>query len=149
LPEDDSSRLFIEAHRWAYDSATNEVIRATDPLDGAPHTSVTIRLARAAALLPMKLRAAEARPRANEKKKASDSLDAYTLLDRLDSDGELADGIAGAPWDISDLTESYLRRAFLDNADVTSGRINRWMNLTQPVAANDLRRVATRFLVRR
>lgn len=96
LPEDDSSRLFIEANRWAYDSATNEVIRATDPLDGAPHSSVTIRLARPASLLAMKLRAAEARPRANEKKKASDSLDAYALLDRLDSDGALADGIAGA-----------------------------------------------------
>lgn len=146
LPEDDSSRLFIEAHRWAYDTASTETIRAEDPVTGALHSTVTIRMARPAALLPMKLRAAEARPRANEKKKASDSLDAYALLDRLDNGGALAAGIATAPWDIPELTHSYLRRAFLDNAEVTAGRINRWMNLPQPVTADDLRRVGTRFV---
>jgi len=148
LPDDDASRLFIEAHRWAYDTATTETIVATDPVSGSVHSTVTIRLAHAAALVPMKLRAAEARPRANEKKKASDSLDTFLLLDRLDTDGELAVRIGAAPWDITALTTGYLRRGFLDNADVTAGRIGRWMNLAQPVAADDLRRVATRFLNR-
>ena len=96
----------------------------------------------------MKLRAAEARPRANEKKKASDALDAYTLLDRLDAVGALATIVAGAPWDIPALTEVFLRRGFLANADVTAGRINRWMSLPVPVAPDDLRRVGTRFLAR-
>jgi hypothetical protein len=146
LPDDDSSRLFIEAHRWAFDTATRVTVRAVDPVTVAEHSTVTIAMARAAALVPMKLRAAEARPRANEKKKASDSLDAYTLLDRLNHDGDLATAVAGAPWDIAELTAGYLRRGFVDNADVTVGRINRWMNLAQPVTAGDLRRVATRFL---
>jgi hypothetical protein len=146
LPDDESNRLFIEAHRWAYDTATTETIRAVDPLTAALHSSVTIRMAQPAALLPMKLRAAEARPRANEKKKASDSLDAYSLLDRLDVDGALATGVAAARWDIPQLTDSYLRRAFLDNAEVTAGRINRWMNLPQRVTPDALRRVGTRFL---
>jgi hypothetical protein len=146
LPDDESSRLFIEAHRWAYDTATTVTMRALDPLTDAVHATVTIGMARAAALVPMKLRAAEARPRANEKKKASDSLDAYTLLDRLDSDRALAEDVAGAPWDIPELTARYLRRGFLDAADVTAGRINRSMTLAQPITPADLRRVATRFL---
>src|SRR5690606_18082460 len=103
-------------------------------------------LAAASALIPMKLRAAEARPRANEKKKASDALDAYMLLDRLDSSGALASTVATAPWDIPELTEAFLRRGFLDNAEVTAGRIARWMSLPVAVAPDDLRRVATRFL---
>jgi hypothetical protein len=94
----------------------------------------------------MKLRAAEARPRNNEKKKASDSLDAYTLLDRLDTDGALATLVAAAPWDIPALTEAYLRRGFAADADVTAGRINRWMSLPTRIAPDDLRRVATRCL---
>lgn len=105
LPDDESSRLFIEAHRWAYDSAPTEIVQAVDPKTNEVHSSVSIRLAQAAALIPMKLRAAEARPRANEKKKASDALDAYTLLDRLDGEGELAAVVGAAPWDISMLTE--------------------------------------------
>jgi hypothetical protein len=32
LPDDESNRLFIEAHRWAYDSATTETITALDPI---------------------------------------------------------------------------------------------------------------------
>jgi hypothetical protein len=146
LPDDESNRLFIEAHRWAYDSATTETITALDPVTQAVHSTVTIRLARPAALIPMKLRAAEARPRANEKKKASDALDAYTLLDRLDADGALATRVAAAPWDISVLTRAFLGRGFLANADVTAGRINRWMSLSTPIVADDLRRVSTRFL---
>lgn len=94
----------------------------------------------------MKLRAAEARPRANEKKKASDALDAYTLLDRLDADGDLATMVASGPWDIPALTQASLQRSFLNNADVTAGRINRWMSLPAVIAPDDLRRVATRFL---
>lgn len=148
LPDDESSRLFIEAHRWAYDSASTETIRAVDPVTGAVHSSVTIRLARAAALIPMKLRAAEARPRSNEKKKASDALDAYSLLDRLDADGALATVVAGAPWDLPTLTAAFLQRGFLANADATAGRINRWMSLPLPVAPDDLRRVGTRLLNR-
>ncbi len=145
LPDDESNRLFIEAHRWAYDSATTETITAFDPVTEAVHSTVTIRLAHPAALIPMKLRAAEARPRANEKKKASDALDAYTLLDRLDADGALAAVVAEAPWDIPALTAAFLRRGFLANADVTAGRINRWMSLPAPITPDDLRRVATRF----
>lgn len=148
LPDDESNRLFIEAHRWAYDSATTETITALDPITRAVHSMVTIRLAHPASLIPMKLRAAEARPRNNEKKKASDGLDAYTLLDRLDVDGALATMVAAAPWDIPALTEAYLRRGFVANADVTAGRINRWMSLPAPIAPDDLRRVATRFLRR-
>ena len=145
LPDDESNRLFIEAHRWAYDSATTETISAVDLLDQTVASSVTIRLAQPAALIPMKLRAAEARPRSNEKKKASDALDAYLLLDRLDADGALAEVVAAAPWDIPQLTGAFLGRGFLDNADVTAGRIDRWMNVPQRVTADDLRRVATRF----
>ena len=52
--------------------------------------------------------------------------------------------VAKAPWDIRALTEAFLRRGFLTNADVTAGRINRWTSLPVSVAANDLRRVATR-----
>lgn len=146
LPNDESDRLFIEAHRWAYDSATTETITALDPITRAVHLTVTIRLAHPAALLPMKLRAAEARPRTNEKKKASDGLDAYTLLDQLDTDGALATIVAGAPWDIPALTDAYLRRGFVANAEVTAGRIRRWMNLPAPIGPDDLRRVAARFL---
>jgi hypothetical protein len=148
LPDDESSRLFIEAHRWAYDSATTETIRAVDPQTNTVHSSVTIRMAQPAALIPMKLRAAEARPRANEKKKASDALDAFTLLDRLDRASELATVVGEAPWDIPTLTEAFLRRCFLANADVTAGRVNRWMSLPVPLAGDDLRRVATRFVNR-
>lgn len=148
LPEDESNRLFVEAHRWAYDSATTETITALDPITRAVHSAVTIRLAHPAALIPMKLRAAQARPRSNEKKKASDGLDAYTLLDRLDADGALATVVAAAPWDIPELTEAYIRRGFLANADATAGRINRWMSLPSPIAPDDLRRVATRFVRR-
>lgn len=148
LPDDESNRLFIEAHRWAYDSATTETITAFDPVTQTEHSHVTIRLAQPAALIPMKLRAAEARPRANEKKKASDALDAYTLLDQLDADGALASMVAKAPWDVPALTEAFMRRGFLADADVTAGRINRWTSQPAPVTANDLRRVATRFLSR-
>jgi hypothetical protein len=146
LPDDESNRLFIEAHRWAYDSATTEKISAMDPITEVVHSTVTIRLAHPSALIPMKLRAAEARPRANEKKKASDALDAYTLLDRLDVDGALASIVATAPWDIPDLTEAYLRRGFVANAEVTAGRINRWIALPVSISSDDLRRVATRFV---
>ena len=45
LPDDESNRLFIEAHRWAYDSATTETIRALDPFTQAVHSTVRIRLA--------------------------------------------------------------------------------------------------------
>lgn len=45
LPDDESNRLFIEAHRWAYDSATTETITALDPITRAAHSTVTIRLA--------------------------------------------------------------------------------------------------------
>jgi hypothetical protein len=61
LPDDESNRLFIEAHRWAYDSAPTETITAFDPVTHAVHSNVTIRLAQPAALIPMKLRAAESR----------------------------------------------------------------------------------------
>jgi hypothetical protein len=54
--------------------------------------------------------------------------------------------VADAPWDIPALTEAYLRRGFLNNADVTAGRISRWMSLPAKVTPDDLRRVATRFL---
>lgn len=146
LPDDESNRLFVEAHRWAYDSATTETITALDPITQAVHSTVTIRLAHPAALIPMKLRAAEARPRNSEKKKGSDALDAYMLLDRLDAGGALAAAVVAAPWDIPGLTEAFLRRGFLRDADVTAGRINRWMSLPAPIASDDLRRVATRFL---
>jgi len=37
LPDDESNRLFIEAHRWAYDSAPMETITAFDPVTRAVH----------------------------------------------------------------------------------------------------------------
>ncbi len=147
LPDDESNRLFIEAHRWAYDSATTETITALDPNTEVIHSTVSIRLADPAALIPMKVRAAEARPRNNEKKKASDGLDADILLDRLDADGACEQGHRGAVGHPR-ADRGDIRRGFVVNADATAGRINRWMSLPEPIAPDDLRRVATRFLRR-
>ena len=62
------------------------------------------------------------------------------------ADGALVTTVAEAPWDIPALTQAFLGRGFMANAEVTAGRINRWMSPPAPVAADDLRRVAARFL---
>lgn len=119
LPDEAKDRLFVCAHRYAYETAT--------PVDFVGDTSrVTVKVATTEALIAMKAHALRfGRPDRRRNKRASDLYDLVRLMS-LDT----RDLLIGAPWDL----RSQVRTALTEDlADI-------------PTAAADLRRSAVQAI---
>jgi hypothetical protein len=112
----DRARLFVLAHRWALETATECTITVV----GA-NVDVTVPVATPAALVAMKLHSIE--DRSEDRKRASDAWDLVRLLVAPNAQGELTATLATGPDGLAPLVMAALDRRF--RVDVT--RTRRWI----------------------
>jgi hypothetical protein len=103
--EPDSARLFVLAHRWALETATE----CTIAVAGA-ELEVTVPVAMPSALVAMKLHSIE--NRSEDRKRASDAWDLYRLLDAHNSGGQVTAALAAEPEGLAPLIAAALDRVF-------------------------------------
>lgn len=125
LPDDATSRLFVVAHRWAFDTG--------EDLDG-------MRVATVAALVATKA-AALANPRRSAAKRESDTFDLWRLL-------ETEPDMHGAPFDLDQLVDAVIAAHFIDGALRASNLIRLASPIREQVDPDDIRAVAAAFLAR-
>ncbi len=101
----DRARLFILAHRWALETATDCTIRVS-----GTDVEATIPVASVASLVAMKLHAIQ--DRSDDRKRASDAWDLFRLLDAHNATGEIVAAFAAAPRDLFTLVSAALERVF-------------------------------------
>lgn len=101
----DRARLFVLAHRWALETATE----CTLSVVGAD-LAVTLPVATPAALVAMKLHSIE--DRSEDRKRASDAWDLYRLLDAHNSKGGITATLSAGPEGLGRLVGSALDRVF-------------------------------------
>lgn len=116
----DRQRLFVAAHRWALDTATDlNVVAGADQSVAAQAPFAT-----PAALVAMKLHAIQDRRVAGgQDKRASDADDVYRLLLRFDAEGSLRADLSTAPEVLRRAVRDALQLFFVDQAVRTS----RWL----------------------
>lgn len=128
LPDAADARLFVLAHRWALETATNLTIavQAAEPVEA------TVPVASVPALLACKLHAIADRRDARAIKRESDARDIYRLGALIVRSPTVADSFATAPFDLAELAHAGVRRWLIDDA----ARVARWL-------ASDSRSVTT------
>ncbi len=123
--EPDLNRLFVLAHRWALDSATDCTIGVS-----STDIEVTVPVAGTASLVAMKLHAIQ--DRSDDRKRASDAWDLFRLLDSHNAKGAVVAAFDVAPPDLFRLVGDALDRVF--RFEVTRTRL--WLQgLGEPVWA--------------
>lgn len=101
----DRARLFVLAHRWALETATE----CTLAVAGAD-LDVGVPVATPSALVAMKLHSIETR--SEDHKRASDAWDLYRLLDAHNSEGRITAMLAAGPHGLAPLIAAFLDRLF-------------------------------------
>lgn len=137
--DDDGQRLFIGAHRWAYETATPErlTVPGSDLLDVVVATPAGLVAAKSHALgFPRAARRAE--------KHSSDLLDVYRLIDRYGADGTLADELVAGPAHAARIVADVLDREILANPAAVAGTMVRSSPL--PIDVDDLTSVVGDFV---
>ncbi len=99
------ARLFVLAHRWALESATDCTITVVNS-----DVSETVPVASPAALVAMKLHAIQ--DRSDARKRASDAWDLYKLLESHNRSGEISHAFAAGPDTLAELAAAALGRVF-------------------------------------
>jgi hypothetical protein len=103
----DAQRLFVAAHRWAYETATSIDIGTLDRYHRVP-------VATPAALLMMKAHAAgHARAARRASKHGNDLYDIYALIEAYSDVGTFRSEVEAAPWGLPDLFDAVVRRELL------------------------------------
>lgn len=127
LPDDPILRLFVVAHRFAYDSSSRvdiEVIDRRGPT--AAGTRASVDMATPAALVAMKLSSYPSRHGVGIVKQGSDLQDLLALLEHHNVDGDLGRTLAEAPFGMAELCADAARTLLVDDADVAAGRVRRY-----------------------
>lgn len=122
LPDDPVPRMFILAHWWAVETARITRLAVLDR--STTLASATVALATPAALVAAKLQSMRSRRGAAESKTVSDVYDTYRLLAAYDSDGSVADSLAGGPVDVGAWCAGALTETFVEEAARWARRIN-------------------------
>ncbi len=145
LPEHDADRLFLLAHEWAL--VTAEMVELSVQVVGAtsPAALATVPVATTPALFVAKLQAAQRRPQATLTKRGTDIDDARRLLETVGA-AAVAQGIAEAPGDLTELTARLVERLMIQDAE----RSVLWIKQAgapggNAVAAEDLRDLGQRL----
>ena len=114
--EPERSRLFVVAHRWALESATECTVAVVN-------TGVreTLPVATSAAIVAMKLHSIQ--DRTDDRKRASDAWDLYRLLDSHNRSGEISRAFVAGPDLLAGLADDALSRIFKSAATQT----RRWV----------------------
>jgi len=147
LPDDEADRMFVLAHQWALDTATEMNIAACDDR-GRVLADASCRVATPAALVAMKVQSAPRRSAAGRYKVASDYADVHRLLTRPALLAPTAGALAAAPHGLGDWVAAELEQRFVGDAERVAGIIR--ANLSLPpgseIMPGDLRETGTRFV---
>ena len=147
LPEDEADRMFVLAHQWALDTATELELVACDSRLRTLSTVVCL-VATPAALVAMKVQSAPRRSAAGRHKVASDYSDIHRLIIRPGLLAAAADALATAPHDLGVWVAAELERRFVGDAERVAGMIR--ANLALPpgseIVPGELRETGTRFV---
>lgn len=123
LPPGTLDRMFILAHRWAYDTARETLITAYGARTGLPKASATAWLATPAALVAMKLQSIPRRSGPTIHKRASDAYDLVRLIDHCERNGGVSRVLASAPGDLGEFCLRQSRAYLVDEPE----RTVRWL----------------------
>lgn len=119
LPTEALDRMFILAHRWAYDTARETHITAYGARTGLPKASATAWLATPGALAAMKLQSIPRRAGPTIHKRASDAYDLFRLIDHCERKGTVSRQLATAPSDLGDFCLRQARAYLVDEPERT------------------------------
>ncbi|MCU1346411.1 MAG: hypothetical protein JWL70_2677 [Acidimicrobiia bacterium] len=134
--------LFVAAHRWALETATPVILL------GDHGTRATVPMARASALVAMKLGAVQGRRAAGGvDKRASDAWDIYRLLTDVDV-ATTALEIQSALPGLQQAVAAAVRDILVDHAGRTHGWLRSGDSETASIRAEDLVAAGTDLLVR-
>ena len=122
LPDNPLDRAFVLSHRWALDTAENQVLRA-DYLDAS--ASVTCRFADAGALVAMKLQSAPRRKGQRSHKAGGDLFDIFRLTSHPALTRAIARSLRNAPHNLGDWCAASMKDTFVDGAERTAAVIAR------------------------
>ena len=147
LPDDEADRLFVLAHQWALDIATEMEIAVCDERT-RPLAVAACRVATPAALVAMKVQSAPRRSAAGRYKTASDYADVHRLLTRPGLLVQTAVALARAPHALGDWVAAELERRFVGDAERVAGviRTNLTLAAGAAITPDDLRETGHRFL---
>jgi predicted nucleotidyltransferase len=127
LPDDADLRLFVVAHRFAYDSRGRVTVEVVDQQDGRTvRERAEVDMATPAALVAMKLSSYPKRHGTGIAKQGSDLQDLLALLQRHDADGALGRSLRTAPFGLAEMCADAARSLLVDDADVAAGRVRRY-----------------------
>ncbi len=136
-------RLFLVAHAWALDTATDATIGAIRD----PSLTSTVPVSTPAALIAMKLHAIQdRRPAGGVDKRGGDAWDIYRLLSDLDRDGAICRAFEEAPDDVRASVRPALERVMVTSANRTQGWLRWGDGAMATVSAAELRHVAAPLL---
>ena len=140
LPDDALDRAFVLSHRWALDTAENQVLHA-DYLDVSAR--VTCRFASAGALVAMKLQSAPHRQGGRSHKAGGDLFDIFRLTSHPALTRAIASSLRSAPHDLGDWCEASVAETFVDGAERSAAVIARsGVAGPNPPTAEELQRAA-------
>jgi hypothetical protein len=135
----DLQALFVSAHAWALDTATDLRLVA----DADPETQATAPFATPAALVAMKLHAIQdRRAAAGRDKRSGDAWDLYRLLTDLDHDGGIRRDLAAGPSPLRTAVRAALETVLVRNATRTKGWLAAGDDQMAAVTADELRYLA-------
>jgi hypothetical protein len=123
LPEGETDRIFVLAHRWALDTAEDLTLIAEEDYEVA--AQVRCRIATPASLVAMKLQSAPKRRAARAEKAGGDYLDLFRLASHPDMTRSIAEALRNAPHDLGTWCQREIIRCMIDEADRTVGTIVR------------------------
>lgn len=120
--EDDGSRLFVAAHRWALDTAAGVRVSISGAEAGGDF--VLVPVASPAGLVAAKAHAAGfGRPARRAGKRGGDLYDIYRLLEVFDAQGAVRRDLGCAPADTSRLVARVIEVEMLSNPARTLGQM--------------------------
>jgi hypothetical protein len=134
----DADALFVAAHAWALEGATDLTVIAQEDRNVA----ATAPFATPAALVAMKLHAIQTRSVLGLDKRASDAWDMYRILLDLDADGSVTAALAASPAPLRRLVFDAMNRVLIDGAARTSGWLRAGDDQMGVVRADELRALA-------
>jgi hypothetical protein len=126
LPDAPDDRLFLLAHRRAYDTATTITVEVIDPGTRLKVERAQVAMATRGALVAMKLQSYPRRRGPNIAKQGSDMQDLIALLADPSDDEEVGRSIASAPYGMGVLCADVARRQLIEDAEVAAGRLRRY-----------------------
>jgi hypothetical protein len=135
--DDPYDRLFVLAHRWAFETATSLTVMAG-------RSTITAQVATAGALVAAKLGAVVG-TRREARKRASDAFDLLMLLRACD---DVADLVQAGPPDLPELVAMGVRRVFIDEVGTTMRHVRAHGGDWGPLTDDDFVDEGTALLAR-